>query len=476
MTKIIKKCLLGIVSITLITGCITETKKLIVFENQIKNNNEFDKKYLGVYKIGDTGPLTVLYKKDEKYRVMRLENNNFFDEAVTISKPNTKKECYLFSFPKIIYYEYNGYKTPPSEYNGYKTSAFNAAILLRHTPYDIEYNYEVVKNARQKTEEEIKKEFTNECDSVDTIDWVQVSQVPQDELDKYIANIIDEKPYAAKVIPPRFIKDNPYIMTSYKKILKIVSENGALLNFLPEKYKKDKDIVLAAVNKDGKALKYADNSLRKDKDVVLAAVYQDGGALKYADNSLKKDKEIITASNKNKQEAIKYFGNELKKLFEKYKSQKTTDYLLEDFFGNLIHVDNTPEGFIFHEFRNKVIILVMSRYPDGCTPCPKFKRSLAKVQKKYSKNLRVVSIDVSHKDKSTILKTIIKLGINYPIIIENPKYDSAMLEDTINKRAQVNGYTPFVLALDTKGVVQFGRAGVLSKDDLEKLIKRLFKN
>ena len=57
-----------------------------------------------------------------------------------------------------------------------------------------------------------------------------------------------------------------------KELLKIVKEDGWALDDAENKFKKDKDIVLAAVTQNGTALEYADKLLKKDKKIVIAAV------------------------------------------------------------------------------------------------------------------------------------------------------------------------------------------------------------
>ena len=80
-----------------------------------------------------------------------------------------------------------------------------------------------------------------------------------------------------------------------KEALKIVKKYkwGWELEKLPDKFKKDKEVVLAAVKKNGFTLEHVDNSLKKDREVVLAAVKRDA-VLHLADKSFRKDKQIIS--------------------------------------------------------------------------------------------------------------------------------------------------------------------------------------
>ena len=53
-----------------------------------------------------------------------------------------------------------------------------------------------------------------------------------------------------------------------EEILHWVSNRSLFLFDLPEKFKKDKEIVMAAVKLDGQTLRYADKTLQKDPDIL----------------------------------------------------------------------------------------------------------------------------------------------------------------------------------------------------------------
>jgi len=88
-----------------------------------------------------------------------------------------------------------------------------------------------------------------------------------------------------------------------KEALKIVKKYkfGWELEKLPDKFKKDKEVVLAAVKQHFGTFEYADKSLKKDKDVVVAALKQHAINLYYADKSFRKDKKIISLLIKKNQ-------------------------------------------------------------------------------------------------------------------------------------------------------------------------------
>jgi len=78
-------------------------------------------------------------------------------------------------------------------------------------------------------------------------------------------------------------------------VLKAVEQNGSSLKYAAEKFKKDKEIVLKAVSSPQMffALFYADTSLQNDREIILAAVKNDGSIWSSLPEKFKKDKEIL---------------------------------------------------------------------------------------------------------------------------------------------------------------------------------------
>eukprot|EP00913_Durusdinium_trenchii_P014108 g13242.t1 len=60
-----------------------------------------------------------------------------------------------------------------------------------------------------------------------------------------------------------------------------------------ERFKNDKEVVLAAVANSGQALKYVGKALQSDRDVVSAAIQQNGLALHFASPRMRCDKELV---------------------------------------------------------------------------------------------------------------------------------------------------------------------------------------
>ena len=74
-----------------------------------------------------------------------------------------------------------------------------------------------------------------------------------------------------------------------------VTLNGEALKFVPELYRDDDEIVLAAVRKCGKAIVHCSDRLKHDRRVALAAV-TDSAALQFCSDEHRADPEVVTAA------------------------------------------------------------------------------------------------------------------------------------------------------------------------------------
>ncbi|CAJ1422792.1 unnamed protein product [Effrenium voratum] len=104
----------------------------------------------------------------------------------------------------------------------------------------------------------------------------------------------------------------PMIGSDQKKAAKAVRRNSALLQHLPQEFRADRDVVMAAVEGDPLALAHADASIKADRDVVFAAVTKDGMALEHTSAELKADVDIVLAATLRSPEAIRFASAEIK--------------------------------------------------------------------------------------------------------------------------------------------------------------------
>ena len=94
------------------------------------------------------------------------------------------------------------------------------------------------------------------------------------------------------------------MLTKKKELLQHLKHYGIdtllRLSWTSDKFRSDKEIVLAFLEIDGFQLESASDKLRDDKEVVLTAINQDGASLKYASERFRNDKEIVLIAIANK--------------------------------------------------------------------------------------------------------------------------------------------------------------------------------
>ncbi len=84
--------------------------------------------------------------------------------------------------------------------------------------------------------------------------------------------------------------------------------------------------------------------------------------------------------------------------------------------------------------------------------------------------MAIISIEVQGYDRTRLTKFAKEKGMNYITVSQD---DAGDLVQYISERAEWRGSIPFLVALDSTGVVQFVQAGMLPESSLEELIKQL---
>ncbi|WP_373028330.1 TlpA family protein disulfide reductase [Sulfurovum sp.] len=143
---------------------------------------------------------------------------------------------------------------------------------------------------------------------------------------------------------------------------------------------------------------------------------------------------------------------------------------MTDITGKTYDVMGTEQGLNIKGLEGKVIFLEF--FGHKCPPCLESIPHLVKLQKKHKDKLAIVSIEVqgySHEETKKFAK---EKGMNYIVVSEEK---ASELVNYIQQRAQWRGSIPFLVALDTKGDVQFVQAGMLPEASLEELISELSK-
>ena len=144
---------------------------------------------------------------------------------------------------------------------------------------------------------------------------------------------------------------------------------------------------------------------------------------------------------------------------------------ITDVKGNTYRITGTEQGLEIKGLEGKIIFLEF--FGHRCPPCLASIPHLIKLQEKYKDKLAIISIEVQGYNNKQLTEFVKEKGMNY-IVVSDEKAGNFI--NYISARAEWRGSIPFMIALDTKGVVQFIQAGMLPEASLEELIKQLSEN
>ncbi len=143
---------------------------------------------------------------------------------------------------------------------------------------------------------------------------------------------------------------------------------------------------------------------------------------------------------------------------------------MTDIKGKTYDVKGTEQGLLIKGLEGKVVFLEF--FGHKCPPCLASIPHLVKLQKKHKDKLAIVAIEVQGYNQEQTKKFAKEKGMSYIVVSEEK---ASELVNYIQQRAQWRGSIPFLVALDTKGDVQFVQAGMLPEASLEELISQLSK-
>lgn len=141
---------------------------------------------------------------------------------------------------------------------------------------------------------------------------------------------------------------------------------------------------------------------------------------------------------------------------------------ITDIQGVSHQITGTEEGLDIKGLEGKIVFLEF--FGHRCPPCLASIPHLIKLQKKYKDKLAIVAVEVQGLSNDALKAFAKEKGMNY-IVVADEKAGNFV--SYIAQRAEWRGSIPFMVALDTKGTVQFVQAGMLSEPSLEELIKQL---
>lgn len=115
------------------------------------------------------------------------------------------------------------------------------------------------------------------------------------------------------IIPPILLCDKNFILLCLTSVHIMRSNHCTrVFQYLHQKWRYDRDIVLAAVHILGIELEHADMRFRSDREIVLTAVKSLGEALQYANLRFRSDRQIVTAAVRSQGYALQYADETLK--------------------------------------------------------------------------------------------------------------------------------------------------------------------
>ena len=151
-------------------------------------------------------------------------------------------------------------------------------------------------------------------------------------------------------------------------------------------------------------------------------------------------------------------------------AQEQPDLSFKDINGKTIGVKGAEQGLDIPSLKGKVVFLEF--FGHKCPPCLISIPHLIEIQEKYKDKLSIVSIEVQGLDEKGLKEFVAEEEINYTTATDT---SARKLVNYIAARAEWSGSIPFMVAMDTKGDVQFVQAGMIPQDYLEGLVKDLSK-
>ena len=157
-------------------------------------------------------------------------------------------------------------------------------------------------------------------------------------------------------------------------------------------------------------------------------------------------------------------------LFSYIEAAEEPKMAITDIKGVTHQITGTEQGLKIKGLEGKIVFLEF--FGHRCPPCLKSIPHLIKLQEKHKDKLAIIAIEVQGFSNKQLTKFAKEKGMNY-IVVSDEK--SGSFTSYIGQRAEWRGSIPFMVALDTKGAVQFVQAGMLPESSLEELIKQLSK-
>ena len=143
---------------------------------------------------------------------------------------------------------------------------------------------------------------------------------------------------------------------------------------------------------------------------------------------------------------------------------------LKSIQGQKITIVERPTGYVFPEFKNKIIILEM--FGKNCSHCIKEMPIMNKLRRKYGHNLEIVALQVEGKMSPLQANALLRRHkITYPVISGET---ATNLQYHVQSTYGWTGILPFIMVIKN-GVTEFTYRGSVTYNEINNDIRSLLK-
>lgn len=143
-------------------------------------------------------------------------------------------------------------------------------------------------------------------------------------------------------------------------------------------------------------------------------------------------------------------------------------HLLQTVQGPLLTVQERSNGFVFPQYKDKVILLQI--FGQDCPYCFKEMPIINSIKRKYAGNLQIIALQAQEPmSKETSSKLIQEFQMDYPII---DKEESRSLFNFIQNTYGWMGVLPYMLIIKN-GVTEYSFSGQVSHQELDEAVQNL---
>ena len=143
---------------------------------------------------------------------------------------------------------------------------------------------------------------------------------------------------------------------------------------------------------------------------------------------------------------------------------------LQSIQGKKITIIERPTGYVFPEFKNKIIILEM--FGKNCSHCIKEMPIMNRLRRQYQNNLEIVALQVEGKMSSMQANALLRRHkISYPIISGET---ATNLQYHVQSTYGWTGILPFIMVIKN-GITEFSYRGSVTYDEINNDIRSLLK-